>query len=325
MKNLVAYVISDLHINDWAKFNENDSRTLNQLKVLELLLNKSQEERIPLLFCGDLFHKPDIIRPELLNLCIQYLKDNIGLQTCMGYPVMYSISGNHDINHVSKVNECPVSWIKLFSPIFTWMKCIDFTSILINDQIMIHGVPYIDHNMGLSDYLNKISLNPKLKHILLLHTDYPGAKDTDGREVGSVENLNLNVLNRFDLVLCGHIHKPQKLSKKVYMVGAPLQQRRTDRDCKLGYWKLFSDLSMTFVELKGFPKFIDVESQDEIKDDGNYYTVIPKIASTPVETKHKITKQLTNKTLAKRYMKVKGIKDKNKEQLLIKVLKEADQ
>lgn len=323
MKNLVAYVISDLHINDWAKFNENDTRTHNQMRILVSLLSKSYNERVPILFCGDLFHKPDIIRPELLNLIYQ---DSLVVHSpYLGYPIMYAISGNHEINHVSKIGEHPVSWIRLFTKMFPWLNCVDYSNILLRDNIMIHGVPYVDHNIGLSKYLKEMKLDPKQKHILMLHTDYPGARDTDGREVGSVENLNLNVLDRFDLVLCGHIHKPQRLSKKVYMIGAPIQQRRTDRDCDMGYWKLYDDLSMTFVKLKGYPKFIDVESQDEIKDDGNYYTVIPKIASTPVETKHKITKQLTNKTLAKRYMKVKGIKDKNKEQLLIKVLKEADQ
>lgn len=323
MKNLVAYVISDLHINDWAKFNESDTRTHNQMRILVSLLSKSYNERVPILFCGDLFHKPDMIRPELLNLIFH---DSLVVHTrYMGYPIMYAISGNHEINHISKIGEHPVSWTRLFTKMFPWLVCLDYCQVLIKDNIMIHGVPYVDHNIGLSKYLKEIKLNPKQKHILMLHTDYPGARDTDGREVGSVENLNLNVLDRFDLVLCGHIHKPQKLSKKVYMIGAPIQQRRTDRDCDMGYWKLYDDLSMTFVKLKGYPRFIDVESQDEIKDDGNYYTVIPKIASTPVETKHKITKQLTNKTLAKRYMKVKGIKDKNKEQLLIKVLKEADQ
>lgn len=323
MKNLVAYVISDLHINDWAKFNENDTRTHNQMRILVSLLSKSYNERVPILFCGDLFHKPDMIRPELLNLIFH---DSLVVHSrYMGYPIMYAISGNHEINHISKIGEHPVSWTRLFTKMFPWLVCLDYCQVLIKDNIMIHGVPYVDHNIGLSKYLKEMKLDPKQKHILILHTDYPGARDTDGREVGSVENLNLNVLDRFDLVLCGHIHKPQRLSKKVYMIGAPIQQRRTDRDCDMGYWKLYDDLSMTFVKLKGYPRFIDVESQDEIKDDGNYYTVIPKIASTPVETKHKITKQLTNKTLAKRYMKVKGIKDKNKEQLLIKVLKEADQ
>ena len=149
-------------------------------------------------------------------------------------------------------------------------------------------------------------------------------KDTDGREIDSVENLNLNVLNRFDLILCGHIHKPQRLSKKVYMIGAPLQQRRTDKDCKLGYWKLYSDLSMEFVELKGFPKFIDVESEDEIKDDGNYYTILPKKTSIQVNINHKITKQVSKKTLAKRYLREKGIKDDAKKQLLIDTLNKAE-
>ena len=36
-------------------------------------------------------------------------------------------------------------------------------------------------------------LKDKYKHILLLHTDYPGAKDTDGSEVGTAENLNINL------------------------------------------------------------------------------------------------------------------------------------
>lgn len=191
-------------------------------------------------------------------------------------------------------------------------------------NIIVHGVPYVDHNIGLSDYLKNLKLEKGKKHILMLHTDYPGAKDTDGREIDSVENLNLNVLNRFDLILCGHIHKPQRLSKKVYMIGAPLQQRRTDKDCKLGYWKLYSDLSMEFVELKGFPKFIDVESEDEIKDDDNYYTILPKKTSIQVNTNHKITKQVSKKTLAKRYLREKGIKDDAKEQLLIDTLNKAE-
>ena len=83
------------------------------------------------------------------------------------------------------------------------------------------SIPYIDHNVGLSEYLKNIKLDKDADNILMLHTDYPGAKDTDGREIDSVENLNLNVLNRFDLIICGHIHKPQRLSKKVYMIGAP--------------------------------------------------------------------------------------------------------
>ena len=67
-----------------------------------------------------------------------------------------------------------------------------------------------------------------------------------------------------------------------------------------------------------------LESEEDIKDDGNYYTIIPQKASTPVNNKHKITKQLSKKTLAKRYLKEKGIKDEVKTNLLIETLKKAE-
>ena len=54
------------------------------------------------------------------------------------------------------------------------------------------------------------------------------------------------------------------------------------------------------------------------------YTVIPQKASTPVNNKHKITKQLSKKSLAKRYLREKGIKDEVKTNLLIETLKKAE-
>ena len=81
---------------------------------------------------------------------------------------------------------------------------------------------------------------------------------------------------------------------------------------------------MEFGELKGFPKFVDVESEDEIKDDGNYYTILTKKTSIQVNTNHKITKQVSKKTLAKRYLREKGIKDDAKKQLLIDTLNKAE-
>lgn len=104
------------------------------------------------------------------------------------------------------------------------------------------------------------------------------------------------------------------------MVGAPLQQRRTDMNCKMGYWMIYDDLSMEFIELKGYPKFIDVESQDDVENDGNYYTIIPPKQRDNSVIEHKITKQVTNKTLVRRYMKVKGLKDKGKRKLLLNII-----
>lgn len=312
-KKVIALVLSDLHISDWSKFNTNNERTLNHIKVLSTIGKISGKHKCPVLFCGDLFHKPEILTNDLANLCKVKFSKLEGKLTC------YAISGNHDLFKVNTIEQPQSSWVTFFEN--SWLKCIDFKEILISKRVKVHGVPYIDHNIGLNTYLSKLDLDSNYKNILMLHTDYPGAKDCDGRVIDSVENLNLNVLNRFDLVLCGHIHKPQRLGKKVYMIGAPLQQRRTDRDNDLGYWKLYEDLTMKFIPLQGFPKFIDVENEEDIKEDGNYYTLLSKKSSVCSNTKHKITKQLTKRSLAKKYLREKGIKDKAKKELLVNILK----
>ena len=323
-KEVIALAFSDLHISDWAKFNKDNQRTLNHFKVLSILREICLRKRVPLLFCGDLLHKPESITQGLLGTLQEQFRE---LNSDSKFKC-YAVSGNHDQSNISLISTPSPSWINIFSEQYNWLNCLDFKTERVAlgfYNIEIHGIPYIDHNKGLNEYLRELPLDSACKHILLLHTDYPGAKDCDGRVVDSVENLNINILSkRFDLVLCGHIHKPQRLGKKVYMIGAPLQQMRTDKNNELGYWEIYKDLTLKFVPLEDFPKFIDVESEDEIKDDGNYYTVLPKKASIEVNTKHKITKRLSKKVLAKRYLKEKGIKDKVKQNLLINVLKKSE-
>lgn len=314
-KEVIAIVFSDLHISDWAK---DKSRLDTALKIFKKLSKRASKLNIPLIHCGDILHKPENLDQDLL-----YKIQNSFKYISKYKPTFLSISGNHSIKKLSLIKENPISWDSLLSNYYEWWQCLDYKSFTYKDFIF-YGVPYVDHNLGLSEYLKNLPLDNSKKNILLLHTEYPGAKDTDGRVLNSAENINVNILSRFDLVLCGHIHKFQRLTKKIYMVGAPYQQRRTDKKCSMGYLKIFSDLSVKFIALKNNPKFIDVESQDEVKDDGNYYTVVPKVNNLIKDLNHNITKQVSKNKLVHRYLKVKGIKDKNKKNLLIKILKESE-
>lgn len=322
----IAIVFSDLHLNLWAKFNDNNHRTLNGFKVLSTLSKICSKENIPALFCGDFFHKPESLDQELFK----YLVEWFNKENSKHLFKLIAIEGNHDLNRVNSFDNPQKGWL-------SYLKGLLFNSTIsiqvfensnkyvqISKNVLVFGISYIDHNIGINEAIKNIDIPKGFKSILLLHTDYPGAKDTDDRLVDSVENLNVNLLNKFDLVLCGHIHKPQKLGKKIYMVGAPIQQRRTDRNCSMGYWELYEDLSLKFIPLDNFPKFIDVDSNDLVKDDGNYYTVLNKTEQVKVNVKHNITKKLSKKRLAHRYLKYKGIKDDNKEKLLIRILKESD-
>lgn len=315
---VIALAFSDLHINLWTKFNTSNKRTLDHFRVLSLIKKKCLKYNCPALFCGDLFHKPEGMSQDLMHLVFSELDklkgDNFRI---------YAISGNHDLAHNNSISNKQPSYIKLLER-YDFIKCIDLHNVEIPSGIRIYGVPYIDHNLGLNEYIKGLSLNDNHKNILLLHTDYPGAKDTDGAEVGSCENLNTNLLQKFDLTLIGHIHKPQKLGKKVIMIGAPLQQRRTDRDCQLGYWKIYEDMTVKFKPLNIFPKFIDVDSEEKIKEDGNYYTVVSKPKEVEA-VENRVTRDLSKKKLVKEYLKARGIVDKDKKRILLNIIKEAEE
>ena len=318
---LIAIAFSDPHINLWTKFNEGKERTQNHFRVLSFISKQAIKNNVPVICGGDLFHKPENIDSELFDITTkEFMKLGKTNWRC------YSISGNHDMKSNNTINKPSPSFVKSFSKTHKWLTCIDHTSIDLN-LFKLHGIPYLDHNLGLNDEVTRISkteLDKNKPNILVLHTDYPGAKDTDGTKVDSVENLNVNLLNPFDLVIIGHIHKPQRLSKKVYMIGATHQQRRTDKDCELGYWEIYSDMTMKFKSLTNkFPRFIDVEDESQIKDDGNYYTVIPKKLEKKEVTSNIISPNLSKAKLARKYMREIGMKDKLKSKLLISLLKEA--
>lgn len=316
MKQVIAIAFSDLHINNWSRFNANRERTQNSFRVLSLIKKQCIKHKCPALFCGDLFHKPESIDIPLLS---QVQKNFDKLE---GKWKMYAISGNHDMINTNSFDHPQESWMSILSGWYRFLHNLDFQR-YITQGICLYGIPYIDHNLDLNEKLKEIKLEKGTKNILLLHSDYPGAKNADGEEIGTVENLNMNLLQKFDLVIMGHIHLPQRLGKKVIMIGAPYQQSRSDKEGKFGYWEIYEDLKAKFIELD-FPKFIDVESEDQIKDDGNYYTVIAK-QEMKLEEQPIITRDLSKRNLVKSYLSAKGITDPEKKKVLTKLIKEAEE
>lgn len=316
-KRVIGIAFSDLHIGEYAKFNQGNKRTLNHIRVLFLIKDLCIKYKCPAFFCGDFLHKPEYITSSLDSCIIENFR-----KLDKGKFKIYGISGNHDMNDTNTIEKPSVShWGNLCNR-YDFLQNLDFSSKDFGDFI-VHGIPYIDHNKGLDTYIKDLVNKYQGKNlILLLHTDYPGARDTDNTEVGTVENLNINILSKVKLTLIGHIHKPQRLGRKVYMIGAPLQQRRTDKNCNLGYWKIFDDFTTKFVPFTEFPRFIDVEDESEVKEDGNYYTVVGKIKKEEPENQVRITRQMSKKRVVSRYLRNKGIKDKNKKDLLIQLLKE---
>lgn len=320
MRKLIAIAFSDCHLNNWSKFNLKGSRTDYSFLVLKHIFKFGIDHKIPILFSGDWIHTKESIDMELFIKSTEFYdkySHELKLQ-------VYAISGNHDLYKSNSFKKPSKSYITAMSIIYPWLRCVDFKTLDLG-KFVIHGIPYLDNNIGIKEGIKSIKVTKGKKNILLLHTDYDGARDTDGRITGSVENLDRTLLRKFDLVLCGHIHKHQKLDKHVYMVGAPSQQRFTDEGNKMGYIEIYDDMKTRFVPLDGMPEFITVSSEDEIEEDNNYYRVIKQQDMVEENNKLKnIKRSLSKIKIAKKYLKIKGIKDAEKKAVLIKVLKEAE-
>lgn len=321
MKKKIAIALSDIHFHDWKQFNENGRRITAHLSVWDFIDGLSSSYRLPILFEGDLFH-------DWLGLSNNLLGKTLGKLVNSKSDII-AISGNHDQATTSTVKNYPENYIQLLSSLSNKWKCNDYTNIELQKGIRVHGVPYIYQNIGFVDYVNSIKFKKKEKNILQIHSDLWGAQETDGREVGSVSGIPRQmdkVFGRFDLVLSGHIHKPMQISSNVYMIGAPLQQRKTDKDCVMGYWFVYDDMSMEFVPLVDTPMFKEAQTTDRT-DSFHYWTITgEKADNKSVEGKYeRSVKKTSNLAIVKKYIEHQGINERRKVKALKNAIKKSEE
>lgn len=324
-KEVLAIVYSDLHLEKWNKFNEHNRRLKNGLDVPRQIQKKAKIHNCPILFAGDLMHKEKAISNFLLQECLPVFSK---LWSGKG-PMTYAITGNHDQSEENTLQNNSPSYIRTFSKIFKGLKCVDYESVDCG-EFYIHGVPYLTHDLGFEDVVNGFKLKNDKPNILMIHTTIPGAHDTDGREINST--LNGKVLSksfkRFDLVITGHIHKPELFKiggTEVIQVGAPQHQRATDARSDMGYVVIYKDLSHKW-EWLDYPKFKYLEKGESIPDTKNFYIFQQekKESSKDNQVKNNFSMNISRDKLAISYIKEKRIEDKRKKNELIKALKSTE-
>jgi len=328
MPKPLAIIYSDLHLNLWPKFNEKNIRLNNGLDVIKVISEKAAKLKIPKIFLGDLLHKEDYLSNDLLEELLPALSNYFGPK--YGTKT-FALSGNHDQSKQNIIDDESPSYIKTFAKTFSNLECIDFKTFILDNgskPIYFHGVPYLTNDMGLIQYIGNLGFRHKDKtNVLLLHTTLPSARDTDERTIHSNLEPNefLKATKHFKLVLSGHIHKPEMvITDFMYSVGAPQQQRATDRNCDMGYWILYDNLKMKFVHLDKYPKFVYYAENKEIKNDGNFWIKKTELKNKSNSTESSINENISNRDLklvARDYCKFKGINDTRKIKALENILK----
>jgi DNA repair exonuclease SbcCD nuclease subunit len=319
MTNSVEFIVfSDIQIEDWKRHSINHRRLHLNFDVLKKVYGLCLKYKCPALFCGDLFDNPKSLDNYVLNYVFMWFNKFRDADI----PI-YAISGNHDQSASNFMGKESPSYIQMMSTIYPNFYNLDFKT-RVHGQFDISGIPFITSNVNFKVALEETRkrLNSNKKHILLIHTDLWGAKDSMGRIVDSVQNIPQQLekfFKGFDLVLCGHIHKPQVLRARILMVGATHQQRVSDMGTDMKIWKVFSTLRYKSISTNQ-PRFV---YDDGATDDYNFYLDRPK------ETKEIESTTVTNfrshnpVVLAKNFLKANKIKSKPKLNILIKHLKDA--
>jgi DNA repair exonuclease SbcCD nuclease subunit len=322
-KQLIAIAFSDLHITENNQYSEGQLVLNSSIDVIHELRAIARKYKVPVLFTGDLFHNPKQVSNLTLNTFLN-------LRPFSSHASYFAISGNHDFAEQNTADYRAISHLGWVSAIFPSFKQLDWASNLLDTGITVHGIPYLQHNIGLVSSIKFILKDIKVnkregKHILLLHTDLPNARDTDGRIVGTADNLPEDfedLLSKFDLVLCGHIHKFQKVYPNTYIVGSPLQQRLTDMDNEMGYLKVYDDMSVEFVPIKNTPTFRYYDEGDEKPDDKNYWVKRDTYMSEEeIQNEIVFNPGKSRTKLAKKYCKANNITSPTKKKALINSLK----
>jgi DNA repair exonuclease SbcCD nuclease subunit len=320
-KKVIFVAFSDIQIEDWKRYSKDHSRLFINGAIIKQVLRLCKKYKVPALFGGDLFDNPKY----LTNLVLQETVKWLNWFNNRKIPII-SIPGNHDQSEANTLDHTSPNYIRTLSKIYPLITDLSFK---IHDagNYLIAGIPFISGNVGFKSALEKISKKvtafPDKKKILLIHSDLPGAIDTTGREVGTAYDIPIHLnkfFSKFDLVLCGHIHKPQILRKKIIIMGATHQQRTTDSGVSMGCWLIFEDLSYKFIKIKA-PEFKFLKPGVSKPEDDNFYIESPKVDTEDqddIEVKSFVT--ANPKKLTKAYLKIKGIKSKSKTQLLIKYL-----
>lgn len=315
-----AIVFSDIHLHAWTKYNTKGERLRNQLKVLEFLFKLAFKEKVPLLFTGDLFHSPVGISNSLFSAVIPFI-----LELFRMYPgvEIYAISGNHDFEGVNTWERRSPSYVHSLSNSIRDFYNIDFETIELK-ELVLHGIPYLTHNVGFQEAVDRIKIVEGKCNILMNHGDYHGQKDTNGITIGKGENVNEESLQKFDLVLSGHIHKGGFLRQNIYSVGAPMQHRLSDLGGSFGYWIIRNNFKPLFKEIDWTPKFRMYTSDSDKDNSTDFWVKEPKADE---EIREILEDEMDYQNITKlgtQYLTSIGVTSRRKRLLLHEILTETE-
>ena len=230
-------MVKFLHTADWHIGRKLQGKDLleDQQYVLNNLISKIDETRPDfLIIAGDLYDRSVPSREATTLLQELLIKINIECDL----PI-FAISGNHDSRERLAVGQ---AWFSKHNFYLATQLEDAFNKIQYKDAD-IYLLPYFEpyeakvyfeddklttHHTATKRVVDEIyeNLDESRINILVAHTFVAGAEPTDSEReisIGTVENVGVNIFEKFDYVALGHLHNPNALNEeRIKYSGSPL-------------------------------------------------------------------------------------------------------
>ena len=238
----------------------------DQEYVLENLIENIKENDLDfIIIAGDLYDRSVPSRES--TMLLQKLLVEINIENKL--PI-FAISGNHDSRERLAVGEAWFSKHDFY--LHTELKQV-FNKIEYKDAD-IYLLPYFEpyearqyfdddslttHNSATKRVIDEIykNIDETRVNILVAHTFVAGGLETDSEReisVGTVENVAVEIFEKFDYVALGHLHNPNALgNEKIKYSGSPLAYSFSEAKNTKGYRLVDiskNNLKEEFIELQ---------------------------------------------------------------------------
>lgn len=239
-------------------------------------LAKLEEQSDIIIILGDLFHNHSIVRVEILNLWLSYLK-NVKIP-------YYLMVGNHDL---------PSSNISAFKSIHALEGFKFLENVMVVDDVGAISNKQHNVNLGFIPYCHDAkTFNEKiilLKDVdyLFCHQTFNGAKYDNG--FYAPDGLPVELVSQFKLVISGHIHTQQQFAN-IWYPGSPYAMNFNDANSLKTLWTFNSNSGERKVIPTNLPEYI-------IKKINNINELQQWIESQDVKNKYKIILEDTKQNI----------------------------
>jgi len=278
----LAIVVSDIHAHKYGKFNTDNQRLGNSIKLINHLFAYAVKNGINyILFCGDLYNTMQNISTEVETAIIKCFHKNF-----KSFPNVQwvAISGNHDYATKNLIDAPAVSALEHLAELFPniWLR--DQNDALdIEGKIKIHGIPHFEYPEHFRLALQATHAEEGFKNILMMHQQV----GMDHAMVQDDISPDDPLFNNFDLILNGHIHQFKEVRENFIDVGSSMHRDAGDVGVDKGFLILdLEDLSWGFVDITDmFPQFIHKTVGEELTEweEKQYVIWVPQTYAETVE------------------------------------------